>query len=90
MNKQIVKSNHVIEASYRLSLNEQRLILLCIQQIKKGQVITAEKPFLVSAAEVASTYNVTTDRAYVFLQEVADKLYERSLTIFKPDPELPE
>ena len=89
MNKQIVKSNHVIEASYRLSLNEQRLILLCIQQIKKGQVITAEKPFLVSAAEVASTYNVTTDRAYVFLQEVADKLYERSLTIFKPDPELP-
>lgn len=90
MDKQIVKSNHVIEASYRLTLNEQRLILLCIQQIKKGQAITAESAFLISAADVSKAYNVTTDRAYVLLQEVVDKLYERSLTIYKPDPELPQ
>lgn len=90
MDKQIVKSNHVIEASYRLTLNEQRLILLCIQQIKKGQAITAESAFLISAADVSRAYNVTTDRAYVLLQEVVDKLYERSLTIYKPDPEFPQ
>lgn len=90
MDKQIVKSNHVVEASYRLSLNEQRLILLCIQQIKKGQAITAESAFLISASDVSKAYNVTTDRAYVLLQEVVDKLYERSLTIYKPDPELPQ
>lgn len=90
MDKQIVKSNHVVEASYRLTLNEQRLILLCIQQIKKGQAITAESAFLISATDVSKAYNVTTDRAYVLLQEVVDKLYERSLTIYKPDPELPQ
>lgn len=90
MDKQIVKSNHVVEASYRLTLNEQRLILLCIQQIKKGQAITAESAFLISASDVSKAYNVTTDRAYVLLQEVVDKLYERSLTIYKPDPELPQ
>lgn len=90
MDKQIVKSNHVIEASYRLTLNEQRLILLCIQQIKKGQAITAETPFKVSAQEVSSTYSVTIDRAYVLLQEVADRLYERSLVIHKPDVEQPQ
>ena len=90
MDKQIVKSNHVIEASYRLSLNEQRLILLCIQQIKKGQAITPESAFLVSATDIANAYNVTKDRAYTLLQEVADRLYERSLTIQKPDPEYPQ
>lgn len=90
MDRQIVKSNHVIEASYQLTLNEQRLILLCIQQIKKGQGITPEKAFVINASEVASAYNVTTDRAYTLLQEVSDRLYERSLTIYKPDPEFPQ
>lgn len=90
MNKQIVKSNHVIEASYRLTLNEQRLILLCIQQIKRGQAITADTAFEVSAQEVAATYSITLDRAYALLQEVADRLYERSLVIHKPDIEQPQ
>lgn len=90
MNKQIVKSNHVIEASYRLTLNEQRLILLCIQQIKRGQAITADTAFKVSAQEVAATYSITLDRAYTLLQEVADRLYERSLVIHKPDIEQPQ
>lgn len=86
----VVKSNHVVEASYRLTLNEQRLILLCIQQIKKGQAISPQDAFNISAAEFAQTFDVTTDRAYVLLQEVSDKLYERSLMIFKPDPEQPK
>lgn len=90
MDKQIVKSNHVIEASYRLTLNEQRLILLCIQQIKKGQAITAETAFKISAQEVSYVYSVTIDRAYVLLQEVADRLYERSLVIHRPDVEQPQ
>ena len=86
----VVKSNHVVEASYRLTLNEQRLILLCIQQIKKGQAISAHDAFNVDANEFAQHYGVTIDRAYVLLQEVADKLYERSLLIFKPDTEQPK
>lgn len=86
----VVKCNHVIEAGYRLTLNEQRLILLCIQQIKKGQVVSKHDAFNIKAVEFADMFNITTDRAYVLLQEVADKLYERSLLIFKPDPDEPK
>jgi len=86
---EVYKSNHVIEASYRLTLSEQRLVLMCIQRIKKGQPVTAETPFEIKAADFADMFSITVDRAYVALQEVADKLYERSITIHQPDPDRP-
>lgn len=85
----VVKSNHVIEASYKLTLNEQRLILLCVRQIKKGQKITAESRFDISAADFADMFEISADRAYSELQTVTDKLYERSVTIQQPDPDRP-
>ena len=87
---EVFKSNHVIEASYRLTLSEQRLVLMCIQRIKKGQKVTAETPFEVTAADFADMFSISVDRAYVALQDVADKLYERSITIHQPDPEHPK
>ncbi len=33
----IYKSNQIIEASYRLSLNEQRVILACISQVNSAE-----------------------------------------------------
>lgn len=86
----VVKSNHVIEASYKLTLNEQRLILLCVRQIKKGQKITAESRFDISAADFADMFEISADRAYSELQTVTDKLYERSVTIQQPDPDRPK
>lgn len=86
----VVKSNHVVEASYRLTLNEQRLVLLCIRQIKKGQKIDAATPFSISASEFADMFSVSLDRAYSELQTVADRLYERSVTVHQPDPEEPK
>lgn len=90
MDRQIVKSNHVIEASYRLTLNEQRLILLCIQQIKKGQKITSEIGFNVLAADLIDFFGVSSKNAYSDLKEVADVLFNRFLTIYRPDPQEPK
>ncbi len=86
----VAKSNHVVEASYRLTLNEQRLVLLCIRQIKKGKQITAQDSFTVFASEFADMFDISSDRAYSELQTVAEKLYERSVTIYQPDPEYPK
>ena len=83
----IVKSNHVIEASYRLTLNEQRLVLACIQKIKKGQKIDPATPFVITASDFSDMFSVSLDRAYSELQTVADRLYERSVTVYQPDPE---
>lgn len=85
----VVKSNKVVEASYRLTLSEQRLILLCIAQIKKGQVVNRLDRFEVSANEFAKVFNVSIDQAYRDLQQVAERLYERSVTIANPDPDDP-
>lgn len=90
MNELIVKSNHVVEASYRLSLNEQRLILLCIQQIKKGQAITPLTGFNILAADLVEVFGVSSKNAYSDLKEVADVLFNRFLTIYRPDPEEPK
>lgn len=90
MNKElVVKSNQVIEASYRLTLSEQRLILLCVEQIKKGQVVSVSDRFEISAQNFAKRFNISTDRAYSDLMEVTDKLYERSVTVYNPDPDDP-
>ena len=86
----VVKSNDIVEASYRLSLNEQRLILLCIAQIKKGQSISDKQRFVVNAHEFARTFKMALPNAYRDLQLVADKLYERSVTINNPDPDNPK
>ncbi|PWQ95091.1 RepB family plasmid replication initiator protein [Leucothrix pacifica] len=88
-NELVVKSNYVIEASYKLTLNEQRLILLCVRQIKKGQNITAGSRFDISAADFADMFEISADRAYSELQAVTDKLYERSVTVQQPDPDRP-
>lgn len=88
--KLVVKSNHVIEASYRLTLSEQRLILLCVQKIKKGKALSETDGFTIKASEFASLFNISTDRAYSELQAVVDRLYERSVTIHQPTPENPK
>lgn len=86
----VVKSNDIVDASYRLSLNEQRLILLCISQIKKGQSINEKQKFIVNAHEFARTFKMALPNAYRDLQLVADKLYDRSVTINNPDPDNPK
>ena len=85
----VAKSNKVIESSYRLTLNEQRLVLACIAQIKKGRVVSVEDRFEVSAAEFAAVFDMGVDQAYRELQEVAERLYARSITIQNPDPKDP-
>lgn len=90
MDKQVVKSNHVIEASYRLTLNEQRLILLCIEQISKGQAITPQTGFNVRASDLIDSFGVNKKNAYSDLKEVAEVLFNRFLTIYQPDPDEPK
>lgn len=90
MDKQVVKSNHVIEASYRLTLNEQRLILLCIQQISKGQAITPQTGFNIRASELIESFGMNPKNAYSELKDVSEVLFNRFLTIYQPDPEEPK
>ncbi|WP_201586298.1 replication initiation protein RepM [Psychrobacter phenylpyruvicus] len=85
MNELVVKDNALINASYSLSLVEQRLILLAI-------VITREhhhnmqwdfmlgKPIEISASDYVEAFGVTRQTAYEALQEACKTLFNRQFS----------
>ncbi|EFZ5395231.1 replication initiation protein, partial [Escherichia coli] len=45
------KSNALVEASYKLTLQEQRFLLLCISRLKSGADAELQKTMTITAAE---------------------------------------
>jgi plasmid replication initiation protein len=88
-NLTVYKDNKVVEASYRLSLNELRVISACIGKINSEQPVLSTDRFELSAKEFAILYGLIEDKAYQTLKEVADQLFERYVIIDNPDPEEP-
>ena len=77
----IVKSNEVVEAGYELTTNEQRLVLLGISMISKGEDIDPTAGYEITAQEFAEAYNIHPKTAYRELKEATSRLYERSIVI---------
>ena len=48
----VVKANALVESSYRLGVMEQRIILSCLAQLRKDDVITDETFYTVSARDI--------------------------------------
>jgi len=80
-NALVVKSNALIEASYRLSLNEQRLILSCISQIRRDEFVTDKIMYSISASEFAKICGIDSKIAYQQLQSAALTLKRREVRI---------
>ena len=74
------KSNALVEASYKLTLQEQRFLLLCIGRLKSGA--DAESPKLqktmtITAAEYFDSFpDMGRKNAEVQLQEAIDRLWD--------------
>jgi plasmid replication initiation protein len=82
----VVKSNHIIEASYRLSVAEQRVILSAISQVRRDQHVTDAVLYSVTAAEVAELCGTDPKTAYRDLQSAAERLQTRRVTLLlEPD-----
>jgi plasmid replication initiation protein len=80
----VVKSNALIRASYKLTLNEQRLILLVVAGLNSKR--SAIRPgfnqvegIRISAAEFAEAWKLSPKVAYEALRDAANDLYERSI-----------
>lgn len=78
----VTKSNALIQASYKLNLNEQRLVLACVSQLDGRQPLPKDNLFTLSASDFAETYGITMDQAYEALKEASSSLYERDIRVF--------
>jgi plasmid replication initiation protein len=87
----VVKSNRLIEASYRLTLNEQRIILYSICRAREEQKgLFPDLPVTITADTFAKQFPSinSEDKTNVYrqLKEAMDTLYERSVTFYDIDP----
>ena len=84
----VVKSNRIVEASYRLSLNEQRIILYAICRAREEQKgLFPDLPVTITAETFAKQFpSVEKGSVYGQLKDAMNSLYTRSVTIHDTDP----
>ncbi len=75
----ITKHNSLVEASYKLTLNEQRLILSCIAQLDSRKPLPKDNLFTVTAKEFSEMYSVSIKKSYEELEMSSNSLYERDI-----------
>jgi plasmid replication initiation protein len=85
-NLTVYKANEVVEAGYKLTLNEQRVVLACIAQVNSHNALLTTDEFVLSAKDFATLFSVSEDRAYHALVEVAESLFNRYVVVNNPDP----
>lgn len=76
---QVYKSNALIEASYRLTIAEQRIMLACMAQVRRNQPLSADIFYSVSVAEIAALSGSTSGTLYSDLEKAALKLKRREV-----------
>jgi len=86
--KLVVKSNRLIEASYRLGMNEQRIILYAICRCREEQKgLFPDLPVIITAdAFIKQFPSVDKSNVYGQLKEAMNSLYNRSVMIHDIDP----
>lgn len=78
----VTKSNALIEASYKLNLNEQRIVLSCISQLDGRKPLPRDNKFWVTAEDFSESFGMNINKAYEALHDAANQLYERDIRTF--------
>jgi plasmid replication initiation protein len=83
----VVKSNRLIEASYKLTMVEQQLILFAICQAREQEVgLSKNSSVSIDALSFAQQFNLRTNDVYEQLKSAVTTLFERYITIHDIHP----
>ena len=79
----VTQSNSLIEASYSMTINEQRLLMSCISKIDSRQILENGKEFVITVKEAQDLFFQEADRqaAYRMLKRSAEQLFRREARI---------
>lgn len=85
----VAKSNRLIEASYRLSLVEQQIVLYAVCRCREEEKgLSADEPITIRAADFAAAFGGDPGgNVYGQLKAAMETLFERQATIHDTDPE---
>lgn len=83
----ICKANALVEARYRLSTVEHRILLACIAQIRRDdQSLTDAELYTVKGLDIAESANIPRQVAYRDLKAAAERLFDRYISVpYGPD-----
>lgn len=81
-NHLVVKSNHLIEASYKLNLDEQRLLLLAISKLRNRVPMGKQKVQTITASEYAKMFQLDMKSAYQQLKKATTDLFKRDIKTY--------
>lgn len=86
-NNLVVQSNELIQASYAMTLNEQRLLLACISQIDSRQMLERGEKFTLTVEQAQDIFysEKSAQNAYRDLADAAERLFERKVRIALPE-----
>lgn len=76
----VVKDNSLIDASFNLSLVEQRLMLLAIVEARELQSLTPDTPIEVKATAYRDQYKTDESNAYSQLADATKQLFNRQFS----------
>lgn len=85
-NVTVVKSNRIIEASYKLTLIEQKTLLAAISQIDSREPLDPLQGFEISTNDLIKLNENETKNEYRDLKAAAEQLLNRVVTIHNPFP----
>lgn len=76
----VTQSNDLVQATYSMSLNEKRLILMAATQLDPRKPPRRDVAIQISAQDFAETWEISSaGHAYEGLADAAKRLYERSI-----------
>lgn len=83
----VAKDNRLIQASYALSISEQRVILLCIAKLDSRERIPEDYSFTVSVDDLMRETGVSRENAKRDLANAVNNLYKRTIKLDSNEPD---
>jgi plasmid replication initiation protein len=87
-NLSVAKSNNLIDASYKLNVQAQKLVLACLGKIDSRPDATPQKEVTLTASEFSELMGIDIKNAHRELYKAADSLFKSSLILHEGDDEI--
>ena len=87
-NLSVAKSNNLIDASYKLNVQAQKLVLACLGKIDSRPDAPPQKEVTLTASEFSELMGIDIKNAHRELYKAADALFKSSIVLHEVDDEI--